>query len=225
MRSMRAVSSTRCWRHEGARRPRAGNAMIRYALVCDHSHEFESWFSSSASFEEQAKRGFVSCPACGSIRVERAIMAPNIARSDRGPGLIEAVAEAASGTTAPAQGTPAPAPVAAPLALMGEKEIAFRQMLVALHAHVAETAEHVGRRFADEALKIHHGESESRADLWRRDAGGCQDAAGGRRELHAAAAAARCQQLNLTAAPSAVPRRSRPCRRRPPAPVPIRPRP
>ncbi|MBX9912142.1 MAG: DUF1178 family protein [Beijerinckiaceae bacterium] len=135
--------------------------MIRYALICDKAHEFESWFPSSAGFEQQAKRGFVTCPACGSAKVERAIMAPNVARSDRGARMIEAVAEPASeGTTAPS--APAPAEVAAPLALMGEKEIAFRQMLSALHAHVAEHAENVGKGFAEEALKIHHGESDDR---------------------------------------------------------------
>ena len=46
---------------------------------------------------------------------------------------------------------------------MGEKEMAFRAMLTALHEHVAANAEPVGKRFAEEALKIHHGESESRA--------------------------------------------------------------
>lgn len=128
--------------------------MIRYALICDNGHGFESWFPTSASFEEQAKRGFVSCPACNSIKVERAIMAPNVARTDRGARQIEAQAVSAE----PAPTAAAPAPVA----LMGEKEIAFREMVTALHAHVTANAEHVGPRFADEALKIHHGESDSR---------------------------------------------------------------
>lgn len=130
--------------------------MIRYALVCDNAHEFESWFASSSSFEEQARRGLVTCPVCDSRHVERAIMAPNVARTDRGPHAVEAPSE-----TSPAPAPPAPAPVA-PAALMGEKEIALRQMLSELHKHVAENAEHVGPHFADEALKIHHGESDSR---------------------------------------------------------------
>jgi hypothetical protein len=145
--------------------------MIRYALLCEAGHEFESWFRNSAGFEEQAKRGFVACPDCGSVRVERAIMAPNVARTDRGPRLLEATAEA---VTAPATGgtsaaTPAePATTAnaadapAPVVLMGEKERAVRQLLTAIHAQIVETAENVGNRFADEALKIHHGETESR---------------------------------------------------------------
>lgn len=132
--------------------------MIRYALVCENAHEFESWFATSASFEEQSRRGLVACPLCDSSKVERAIMAPNVARTDRGPRQIEAASEPQAQTQ-----TPAAAPAAAPLALMGEKEIAFRQMLVALHQHVTENAEHVGPRFAEEALKIHHGESDNRA--------------------------------------------------------------
>ncbi len=127
--------------------------MIRYALICDDAHEFESWFATSSGFEEQAARGLVACPFCGSARVERAIMAPNVARTDRGERPGEAAV-----AVAPAMPEPA-----APVALMSEKEVAFRQMLQAMHRHVAENAEHVGPRFADEALKIHHGETESRA--------------------------------------------------------------
>lgn len=133
--------------------------MIRYALICDKAHEFESWFSTSASFEEQAGRGLVTCPVCGSAKVERAIMAPNVARTDLGPRSQEATETVPD---APAPAVPA-APVPAPMALMGEREIAFREMLASLHAHVRENAEHVGERFAEEALKIHHGETESRA--------------------------------------------------------------
>ncbi|CAH1657534.1 conserved hypothetical protein [Hyphomicrobiales bacterium] len=126
--------------------------MIRYALICDNAHDFESWFSSSDSFEDQARRGFVTCPICNSAKVERAVMAPNVARSDLGPRFAE-----------PAPEAPAPANAPAPVALMSEKEKAFREMLTALHAHVRDNAEHVGQRFADEALKIHHGEAETRA--------------------------------------------------------------
>jgi len=45
---------------------------------------------------------------------------------------------------------------------MGEKEVAFRAMLTALHDHVAKNAEHVGPRFAEEARAIHDGEAPAR---------------------------------------------------------------
>lgn len=126
--------------------------MIRYALICDQAHEFESWFSTSASFENQAKRGLVTCPVCDSAKVERAVMAPNVSRTDRGPKALEPAGEPAAHAAAPA-----------PVALMSEKEKALREMVAALHRHVHDNAEHVGRRFAEEALKIHHGETEERA--------------------------------------------------------------
>ena len=52
--------------------------MIRYNLRCERGHAFESWFQSSAAYESQEKRKLVSCPSCGSVKVERAIMAPQI---------------------------------------------------------------------------------------------------------------------------------------------------
>jgi hypothetical protein len=135
--------------------------MIRYALICENAHEFESWFPGVSAFEEQARRGLVACPVCDSARVERAIMAPNVARTDRDRGAPGRSVD--DGPQPPAAAEPASPEAPAPVALIGEKEIAFRQMLAAVHRHVAETAEHVGPRFADEALKIHHGESDSRA--------------------------------------------------------------
>lgn len=118
--------------------------MIRYALVCEAGHTFESWFPSSDSYAEQAARGLVTCPFCDSARVEKAVMAPRLARSDR-----EETAMAA----APA--VPAPA--------VAEPERRLRAMLRAMRAHVEATSEHVGARFPEEARRIHYGESTARA--------------------------------------------------------------
>ena len=52
--------------------------MIHYNLRCERGHAFESWFQSSAAYETQEKRKLVNCPVCGSAKVERAIMAPQI---------------------------------------------------------------------------------------------------------------------------------------------------
>ena len=57
--------------------------MIKYGLECDKGHGFEGWFQSSDGFDKQKKRGFVDCPVCGSIKVDRAIMAPAVARKAR----------------------------------------------------------------------------------------------------------------------------------------------
>ncbi len=55
--------------------------MIRYALLCDADHEFEAWFSSSDSYDEQAARGLVECPHCGSVTVRKALAAPAVSTS------------------------------------------------------------------------------------------------------------------------------------------------
>ena len=52
--------------------------MIRYALACDKGHVFESWFQNSAAYEKQVKAALIACPACGSTKVEKAMMAPGV---------------------------------------------------------------------------------------------------------------------------------------------------
>ena len=55
--------------------------MIKYNLICRHDHEFEAWFSSSSDYDAQRKKRLVQCPHCGSAKVEKAIMAPNVSTS------------------------------------------------------------------------------------------------------------------------------------------------
>ncbi|MEH3144563.1 MAG: DUF1178 family protein [Methylobacterium frigidaeris] len=129
--------------------------MIRYALACDAGHDFESWFPSSASYDEQLARGLVTCPFCDSAKVTKQLMAPALGRGAREKSL-----------PAPVEAPPVPAagsPPAAPVQLMSEPERQVRAMLKALHEHVARTADHVGERFAAEARRMHYGEVEERA--------------------------------------------------------------
>ncbi|MBO6729262.1 MAG: DUF1178 family protein [Maricaulis sp.] len=55
--------------------------MIKYALLCDQDHEFEAWFSNSASYDDQVARKLVECPHCGSLDVRKALMAPAVRTS------------------------------------------------------------------------------------------------------------------------------------------------
>lgn len=55
--------------------------MIRYALKCASDHDFEAWFSASDAFDSQKARGLIECPHCGSVEVEKAIMAPMVRTS------------------------------------------------------------------------------------------------------------------------------------------------
>ncbi|MCF2869826.1 DUF1178 family protein [Octadecabacter sp. G9-8] len=52
--------------------------MIRYTLICDQDHRFESWFQSSDAFDALAQSGHLACAICGSSDVKRAMMAPSV---------------------------------------------------------------------------------------------------------------------------------------------------
>jgi hypothetical protein len=128
--------------------------VIAYRLACGEGHEFESWFGSGSAYDTQAKRGLVTCPICGSAKVGKAIMAPSVARKDKGTIAVPA----------PAPETPAPQPKQ-PVAMLGEPERQLRDMIRALRKHVSENADYVGRRFPEEARQMHNGEIEHRS-IW-----------------------------------------------------------
>jgi hypothetical protein len=130
--------------------------VIRYALICDKSHEFESWFQSSDAFAKQAKRGLVTCPACGSAKVEKALMTPQLTRTDKGKSR-----RAPSATEAPGQDAPASSNV--PVAIMSNEEKQFRAKLKELRDHLTKNSDNVGKKFPDEARKMHYGEIEHRS--------------------------------------------------------------
>ena len=126
--------------------------MIRYALVCEKGHDFESWFQDSAAYDKQAKRGLVNCPRCGSAKVGKAIMAPRLAGAKKRTASVETPAEA-----------PAAAAEKAPVAMLSPQEREFRIKLKELREHLTKNADHVGAKFPEEARKMHYGETEHRS--------------------------------------------------------------
>jgi hypothetical protein len=131
--------------------------MIRYNLRCERGHAFESWFQSSAAYESQEKRKLVSCPSCGSAKVERAIMAPRIVgKKGRDQAEPAPVAAAAPATDVAA----APAASSTPLLMAQEREL--RAKLKELRDHIVKNADNVGERFPNEARKMHYGDIEHR---------------------------------------------------------------
>ncbi len=138
--------------------------MIRYALACEHGHSFDSWFANSAAYDKQARRSLVTCPFCGSAKVDKAIMAPRLARGEAA-APPEPAAPPAMTTAAPPAATPpqlAGAPKAQ-MAMMSPQERELRQKLKELREHVTKNASYVGPRFPEEARKIHYGETEHRS--------------------------------------------------------------
>jgi hypothetical protein len=125
--------------------------MIHYNLRCERGHAFESWFQSSSAYEAQEKRKLVNCPTCGSAKVERAIMAPQIVSKKGRESPVPAPAAAATEVAAPA---------ATPLLMAQEREL--RAKLKELREHIVKNADNVGERFPNEARKMHYGDIEHR---------------------------------------------------------------
>jgi hypothetical protein len=135
--------------------------MIRYALNCDKGHDFESWFQNSAAYDKQKKHSLVTCPVCGSAKVEKAIMAPRLANAD---AVDPRPSPAPPNPTAlqPAPISPMP-PTKGPVAMPAPLERELRQKLKELRDHIKKNSNYVGPSFPEEARKIHYGETEPRS--------------------------------------------------------------
>jgi hypothetical protein len=123
--------------------------MIRYALVCAKGHSFESWFQNSAAYDKQAKRALVTCPVCGTAKVEKEIMSPRLARARK-----------RDAAPAPAPETPGET---TPVAMVSPQEQELRKKLKELRQHLTQNADYVGQKFPEEARKMHYGEIDHRS--------------------------------------------------------------
>ena len=106
--------------------------MILFELRCSGEHHFEAWFKDGATYDRQAAAGGISCPLCGDTQIEKAPMAPRLAKA-RGDAID---AKQAAGE--------------------------LRKMLVDLKHKVQANCDYVGDKFPDEARKIHYGDTEAR---------------------------------------------------------------
>jgi len=127
--------------------------MIHYQVRCSQGHEFDGWFTNSAGFELQAERGLIECPACGDVKVERALMAPAVSTRE----AAEPVMQPPSAPPAPVAAPPVP-----PMATAGPVPAQMIAMLQRIRAEVEKNCDYVGPDFADEARKMHRGESDKR---------------------------------------------------------------
>jgi hypothetical protein len=135
--------------------------VISYALTCDKGHSFDSWFPDSAAYDKQVKRRLVTCPICGSHKVEKAIMAPRLARTDKRAAPREpATAPAAPSEPMPVASGPEPTQQ---VAMMSPQEREFRAKLKELRDHIVRNSDYVGQKFPEEARRMHYGESERRS--------------------------------------------------------------
>ena len=124
--------------------------MLVLNLACDAGHAFEGWFASSTDFESQQQRHLLSCPLCNSVDVRKMPSAPRLNLSSAPEPAPTPAAEAA-----------APAPSRLPEGVPAMAVELQKQVMKAVRTMIANT-EDVGDRFANEARRIHYGETEQR---------------------------------------------------------------
>ena len=121
--------------------------MIVFDLLCSDGHRFEGWFGSAGDFAAQRKRKLLSCPSCGSLKVER----------------VPSATRANLGAVAP-KPAPAPAQAAKTPDMEGKDPFAVAQMLYSrMLDELLTKSEDVGKAFPAEARKIFYKEAEPRA--------------------------------------------------------------
>ena len=134
--------------------------MIHYSLICEKKHDFDIWFKNSADYDKQVKRGLVSCPACGSVKVEKALMTPSLGAGSK---KRRAAAPSEPAPSEPAPPVPAAGETKTPVAMVSPQEREFRAKLRELRDHLTKNAENVGGKFPEEARKMHYGDVEHRS--------------------------------------------------------------
>ena len=124
--------------------------MIKYAVQCQKGHGFEAWFQNSGACDKQIKRGLVSCPNCGSIKVSKALMAPNVSARTRKKGKVETPARSEKPRAAAA--VPSTQKVATPTVAMPAELV---EMMRKIHYEEAPERGIYGEASLDDVQALH----------------------------------------------------------------------
>jgi len=128
--------------------------MIRYDLHCSRAHAFDGWFQDSAGFDRLAAAALVECPVCGDTAIGKRLMAPAVLKAAGIKGRPSAVVASEPAPEA------MPSPPAPPATVAGRLPPQMIAMLQRMRAEVEARCDYVGSNFAEEARRIHNGESE-----------------------------------------------------------------
>jgi len=107
--------------------------LIIFDLRCEREHKFEGWFKDRAAFEQQKAQKLITCPSCSSAEI--VLVPSSVAVMSKEGKLQEKRSDA---------------------------DISPMKYLQMIHQHIEKHFENVGDRFAEVALKIHHGEEDQR---------------------------------------------------------------
>lgn len=143
--------------------------MILFELKCPSDHRFEAWFRNGAAYEEQAAMHRIACPVCGDTHIGKAPMAPRISKGrtrDEAPAPAPAQpALQAAPPQLPALPDTGSTVATLPVPVTDAQRQAFGEVmkqLGELRKSVEQNCDYVGERFAEEARRIHYGETDPR---------------------------------------------------------------
>jgi hypothetical protein len=122
-----------------------------FDLECQHGHVFEGWFSSHDDYDSQQARGFLSCPMCGDVTITKRLSAPhlNVSHLHASPRTGRDVVPAGQADV--------------PTSTNSGVDVAkFQAAVLQQVRKMVKSAENVGSRFAEEARRMHEGDSAER---------------------------------------------------------------
>jgi len=120
--------------------------VIIFDLTCAHGHRFEGWFASTEQSDRQKADALVACPICDDVGIER-VPSAQVRVPKAGGRESAAPQQSADAESAPSHDAVAGLP---------------SDVLAKLREIVRNT-ENVGRRFPEEARKIHYNEAPARS--------------------------------------------------------------
>jgi len=129
-------------------------------LCCAKDHRFEGWFGSEGDFQSQLERDLIECPMCGDHAITRLPSAPRLNVSGaREPAAVSETSPGHAGSGAASAGQASPAGPQWPAPVVEQLQAQWMQAV----KHAIANTEDVGQRFAEEARRMHYGETEERA--------------------------------------------------------------
>ena len=137
-------------------------------LQCAHEHSFEGWFASEDDFQSQLLRELIECPMCESKHIEKMPSAPRLNFGAQRPraAIPESSGDASSASNSsapPPEGHPSPSTDIALSQAPSESVMTGQADFLKALRHLVANTEDVGRRFADEARRMHYGDIEPRS--------------------------------------------------------------
>lgn len=127
--------------------------MISFNLICSSGHGFEGWFGSSTDYDDQEARGLITCPICGDTAVNKALMTPNLAsKSNQNAGKKPLDGTESNRVVMASESNPPKPETLAKLTAEIRK----------VQSSIERQCDDVGDEFAEEARKIHYGETDPR---------------------------------------------------------------